>query len=128
MRFLRLEEVLYLHYQAIRRYGGSAGVRDIGLLHSALERPKMGFGSRALYRTLADKAAALVESLVINHPFVDGNKRVAAYALGMFLRLNRRALKVRRLELSEFILAVARHKLDRTAMRDWIRRHSRPGS
>lgn len=81
--FVTLEEVLYLHVELIRRFGGTLGVRDEGLLESALARPRSGY-----YRSLSEQAAALFQSLARNHAFVDGNKRVAFATMAIFLRLN----------------------------------------
>lgn len=81
--FLTLEEVLELHAELIRRFGGGGGVRDRGLLESALARPRTGY-----YETLSLQAAALLQSLCQNHAFVDGNKRVAFAATTIFLRVN----------------------------------------
>lgn len=89
VRFLSTDEVLAMHVRLIERFGGSEGVRDPGLLESALYRPQCGY-----YDDLAQMAAALFESLVMNHPFVDGDKRVAFFATDTFLRLNGHFLEV----------------------------------
>ncbi len=89
VQFLSVDEVLAIHERLIDRFGGPAGVRDIGLLESALFRPQTGY-----YERLDQMAAALFESLLINHPFVDGNKRVAFFATDVFLRLNGWKLEV----------------------------------
>ena len=81
--FLSLDEVLAIHERVIDAFGGADGVRDLGLLESALYRPQSGY-----YEDLVTMAAALFESLLMNHPFVDGNKRVAFFATDVFLRLN----------------------------------------
>ncbi len=81
--FLTLEEVLEIHNTLLQEFGGPPGVRDLGLLESALFRPRTGY-----YADLIEMAAALFESLLINHPFVDGNKRVAFFAVDIFLRIN----------------------------------------
>jgi len=81
--YLSTADALFFHQQLIERYGGSSGVRDAGALESALHRPQTGY-----YDTLIHEAAALLESLVQNHPFVDGNKRVAFAVVDVFLRIN----------------------------------------
>ena len=81
--FLTLEEVLEIHATLLQEFGGPPGVRDLGLLESALFRPRTGY-----YVDLIEMAAALFESLLMNHPFVDGNKRVAFFAVDVFLRIN----------------------------------------
>ena len=83
VKFLTLEEVLEIHETLIFEFGGPPGVRDLGLLESALFRPRTGY-----YEDLIEMAAALFESLLMNHPFVDGNKRVAFFAVDVFLRIN----------------------------------------
>lgn len=88
-QFLSVDEVLLIHERLVEAYGGSKGVRDPGLLESALFRPQTGY-----YDDLAEQAAALFESLIMNHPFVDGNKRVAFFATDVFLRMNGWRLKV----------------------------------
>ena len=89
VEFLSVDEVEALHQRLIERFGGPAGIRDRGLLESALYRPRTGY-----YADLVETAAALFESLLMNHPFVDGNKRVAFFATDVFLRLNGWRLKV----------------------------------
>lgn len=84
-----LEEALYLHDILIQRFGGASGVLDKGSLESALARPRSGY-----YRSLSEQAAALMQSLAMNHPFVDGNKRVAFALTAIFLKLNGLSLKV----------------------------------
>ncbi len=81
--FLTLEEALEIHTTLLEEFGGPPGVRDLGLLESALFRPRTGY-----YADLIEMAAALFESLLMNHPFVDGNKRVAFFAVDIFLRIN----------------------------------------
>ena len=83
VQFLSFDEVLAIHDRVIEAFGGTPGVRDRGLLVSALYRPQSGY-----YENLDEMAAALFESLLINHPFVDGNKRVAFFAADVFFRLN----------------------------------------
>lgn len=81
--YVTTADALFFHTQLIERYGGATGIRDLGALESALHRPQTGY-----YETLVHEAAALCESLVQNHPFVDGNKRVAFAVLDVFQRIN----------------------------------------
>jgi death-on-curing protein len=81
--YVTTAEALFFHKVLIERYGGASGIRDAGALESALHRPQTGY-----YDTIIDEAAALLESLVHNHPFVDGNKRVAFAVVDVFLRIN----------------------------------------
>jgi death-on-curing protein len=100
VQFLSVDEVLAIHERLIVRFGGSAGVRDQGLLESALYRPQTGY-----YEDLASMAAALFESLLLNHAFIDGNKRVAFFATDVFLRLNSWKLSVDGIEAHRFLIA-----------------------
>ena len=97
--YLTLQETLELHEQLILRFGGPAGVRDMGLLESALIRPQSGY-----YETLSMQAAALLQSLCQNHCFVDGNKRVAFAATAIFLRMNGYRLRVQADEGETFLI------------------------
>ena len=119
--FLSLEEVLFLHAELIRRFGGNGGLRDRGLLESALARPRSGY-----YETLSLQAAALLQSLCQNHAFVDGNKRVAFAATAIFLRMNGHSLRVTPDEGERFLIdraIVGRAPLDEIA--GWLERHMR---
>ncbi len=87
--YLSVEEVLCLHEDVIERFGGSPGVRDMGLVESALARPRSGY-----YLSLSQQAAALLQSFAMNHAFVDGNKRVAFASCAVFLRMNGYRLEV----------------------------------
>lgn len=107
IRFLALEEVLALHADQIERYGGSAGVRDLGLLESAVATPESTFGDGYLHGTLPEMAAAYLFHLAKNHPFLDGNKRVAAAAMIMFVYLNDHDLVCDEDDLVELTLGVA---------------------
>lgn len=97
--YLTLQETLELHEQLIQRFGGSVGVRDMGLLESALLRPQTGY-----YDTLSLQAAALLQSLIQNHCFIDGNKRVAFAATAIFLRMNGYRLKVEAVSGEVFLI------------------------
>jgi death-on-curing protein len=99
VQFLSLDEVLAIHERLIERFGGATGVRDHGLLESALFRPQTGY-----YDTLEEMAAAMFESLLINHPFVDGNKRVAFFSTDVFLRLNGYRLRVEAQSAHRFLM------------------------
>jgi len=117
-----LEEALYLHQVLLEEFGGSAGVLDYGLLESALARPRSGY-----YKTLAEQAAALLHSLALNHPFVDGNKRVAVALTAVFLRLNGFALKTSTSEGREFIEEqLIAGKLEFTKVTAWLEKRMLP--
>lgn len=99
--FLSRDEVLAIHSTLLECFGGPAGVRDYGLLESALYRPQTGH-----YADLAEMATALFESLIMNHPFIDGNKRVAFFATDVFLRLNGYKLQVDAHEAHRFLIGL----------------------
>ena len=107
IRFLGLEENLALHADQIERYGGSAGMRDLGLLESAVAAPESSFGGGCLHGSLPEMAAAYLFHLAQNHAFVDGNKRIAAAAMIMFVYLNDHDLECDEDELVELTVGVA---------------------
>jgi death-on-curing protein len=117
VQHLTVEEALHIHESLIERFGGEPGVRDPGLLESALFRPRTGY-----YADLAEMAAALFESLLINHPFVDGNKRAAFFATDVFLRLNGYRLEVEAGEAATLLEdALAEGTADYAHLLPWIR-------
>jgi death-on-curing protein len=118
VQFLSLDEVLAIHESLVDRFGGIGGVRDLGLLESALFRPRTGY-----YRDLVEMAAALFESLIMNHPFFDGNKRVAFFATDVFLRLNDYRIKVEAQEGHTFLIGLLdRGECTFQNLEPWIRR------
>ena len=120
MRYLRLNEILKLHDRVLAQSGGSAGVRDIGGLESALGQPQMTFSDIALYPSIAEKAAALGFSIIQNHPFVDGNKRTGHAAMEVFLMLNGFEITKSVDEQESVILQVASGNLERHTFADWL--------
>lgn len=126
MQYLTLQEVLLLHARLIQRTGGTAGLRDLGLLQSALARPQATFADADLYPDLCLKAAALLHALCQNHPFVDGNKRVAIVAAGIFLELNGRALTATNDQALDLMRSVATGRLNVEAIAAWLQAHSEP--
>jgi death-on-curing protein len=92
IRYLTLMEVLQLHRRILEQSGGASGIRDLGLLESVLAQPRMTFGGEDLYPTLLEKAATLGFSIILNHPFIDGNKRTGHAATETFLVLNGMAI------------------------------------
>ena len=123
--YLSLDQVLALHRALIDEYGGAHGLREKGGLDSALARPRMTFGGEDLHPEVADKAAALWHSLVMNHPFTDGNKRIGAMAAELFLGLNGVDLLSTDDELVAATLATARGEMSAEALAIWIRQRSR---
>lgn len=121
IEYLSVAQVLDLHAFQTVRFGGSKRVRDRGALEAAVARPQMTFGGDDLYPDLAAKAAALMHSLIQNHPFVDGNKRVGAHAGLLFVRINGHRLAISPAELTATVMAVARGELAAEALAIWIR-------
>jgi death-on-curing protein len=126
MRYLRLSEVLELHRLVIASSGGSDGIRDLGALKSALAQPRMTFGGNDLYTTLFEKAAALCHSLVSNHPFLDGNKRVGHAAMETMLVLNGYHIDARVDEQEELFLDLACGMVSREELAGWLAKKTRP--
>ncbi len=119
-RFLDAATVLMLHTRQIERFGGTAGVRDVGLLDSALAQPQATFGGELLHPTLAEQAAAYLYHLSKNHPFVDGNKRTAFAVMDTFLRLNGKCLLLTNDEAYDLVMQTAQGQLDKPALADLI--------
>jgi death on curing protein len=124
MTFLTIEQVLFLHARLIDETGGSHGVRDLGLLLSAVGRLQASFEGRDLYPDLFAKAAALLDSLIRNHPFVDGNKRTGVSAAGLFLVRNGYRLTASNPDLEGLALAVAQSKMTIEQAASWLREHA----
>ena len=123
MRYLTLNEVLFLYRRVIRESGGIAGIRDLGLLESALAQPRQTFGGTELYPSIAEKAATLGFSLIKNHPFIDGNKRIGHAAMEVFLVLNRYEIQAVVDEQEQVILDVAAGRMNREDFTHWIAAH-----
>jgi death-on-curing protein len=121
IRYLSLEEVLELHRLVLRQSGGLEGVRDLGGLESAVAQPQMTFDGQDLYPCLPTKAAAMGFSLIRNHPFVDGNKRIGHLAMEMFLVLNGHELDAGVDEQERIILGLAAGELSREEFAGWVR-------
>ena len=118
VQFLTLDEVLEIHTVLIERFGGPPGVRDLGLLESALYRPRSGY-----YDDLVEMASAMFESLIKNHPFVDGNKRVAFFATDVFLRLNGYKFQVEAISAHQFLMELFEtNDCDLEHLRPWVGR------
>lgn len=123
MRYLSLPEVLDLHERIIATSGGTRGIRDIGLLESAVNQPRVTFEQTDLYPNVVSKAAALCHSLIMNHPFVDGNKRVGHAVMETFLILNGLEIDANVDEQERIILDVAAGKLRREQFTSWLSKH-----
>src|SRR5262245_27205013 len=108
----------------IKLFGGSNGVRDLGLLESAAARPQASFDGVDMYESIFDKGAALLHSLLKNHPFVDGNKRTAVASTGIFLKINNYRLINQHEKELEFALKVENESLSFEDIADWLKKHS----
>lgn len=121
IHYVDLIEILHVHSRIIQQSGGSDGVRDLAMLESALSQPRMTFGGQDLYPTIPEKAASLGFSLVANHPFVDGNKRIGHAAVEAFLMRNGWELVGDVDEQEAVILRVASGELSRDEFTAWVR-------
>ena len=115
--------MLDIHRHILEQSGGLAGIRDFGALESALAQPKMTFEGEDLYPTLVDKAVALAYSLINNHPFVDGNKRIGHAAMEIFLILNGFEIEASIDEQEQIIVGVASGKVKREVLKEWLSLH-----
>jgi death on curing protein len=125
MRYLTISEVLDIHEKLLQQSGGAKGIRDLGALESAISQPFMQFGGNDLYPDLISKASALCFSLVMNHPFIDGNKRVGHAAMEIFLVLNNREIIADVEEQEEVMFNLAAGKLNRDNFSAWLKNHIR---
>ena len=119
--YLSAEQIEALHDLQIESFGGAAGLRDRGALEAAAARPAMTFGGEDLYPDVAAKAGALMHSLVMNHPFVDGNKRAGAASAEFFLNQNGHRLTASDREFVEITFAAARGEVDAESLAIWFR-------
>ncbi|MGI6094141.1 MAG: type II toxin-antitoxin system death-on-curing family toxin [Lachnospiraceae bacterium] len=120
---LTKEQVLLLHAQIIEATGGSDGIRDVGLLESALESPFQSYGNEELYPSIQAKAARLCYGLVKNHAMIDGNKRIGCHVMLVFLALNGYEIEYTQKELSDLILDVAADKKQYEDILQWLLAH-----
>lgn len=124
--FLTLDEVVEIHSSEIELHGGSHGIRDLGLLQSALAMPAAGFGDNYLHETLFDKAAAYLFHLVKNHPFIDGNKRVGLATASVFLMLNGVEKTADQDAFADRVLAVAEGRAGKLEIAAFLAKHTSP--
>ena len=127
VRFLSVDNVFRIHEETIACEGGAGGIRDLGLLTSAVAMPRQRFGGKYLHPDLSAMAAAYLYHLCVNHPFVDGNKRVAAITSLIFLAENGVPLEVDEDVLYETVMAVAAGRLSKSVLTDWFRRQTGQG-
>jgi death on curing protein len=128
MKYLTAKDVLLLHQMQIDEFGGSHGLRDLGLLESAVMRPQASFDGTDLYKTIFEKGAALVYSLLKNHQFVDGNKRTAMFSVMTFLELNGYKFNATKEDIVEYALYIENSKPEIGEISDWLKKHSQVSS
>lgn len=126
MIYLTAEQVLFLHARVVEETGGSHGLRDVGLLESAIARPQASFEGDDLYPDLWAKTAALTESLIGNHPFVDGNKRTGLSAAALFLLRNGFRTTATNAEMEAFGVRVASGGISLDELSSWWKAHTEP--
>jgi death-on-curing protein len=120
-----VEDLIFIHSAAISRYGGASGIRDVGSLEAAVSRPYMSFSGQEMFSGPFAKAAALMESVIQRHPFVDGNKRTgAASAIYLLRRHGYRLVRVTNAQLVELSLNVAAHRMDTEELEAWFEDHA----
>lgn len=124
IRYLTLIEVLELHRRILEQSGGALSIRDMGLLESAIAQPRMTFGGEDLYPSLLEKAAALGFSIIMNHPFVDGNKRTGHAATETFLVLNGLEINASVDEQERMMMAIASSKQEREVFVEWLQQNT----
>jgi death-on-curing protein len=122
--FLTVEDVIEIHADQIRRYGGTLGIRDVELLQAAASMPQSGFGDRYFHVDLFEMAAAYLYHLVQNHPFVDGNKRAGAMVAFVFMKLNGLTLVADEEEFETLVLDAAQGKADKGIIAQFFRMHA----
>ena len=120
-QYLILDDVLVIHDNMIELYGGSFGIRDVGLIQSAIARPQASFGGEDLYPTIFDKAAALFHSLMFNHAFVDGNKRTTMVTTARFLFINGYELIAIEKEMVTYAIKVENMHLSLEQIAKWLK-------
>jgi death on curing protein len=123
MKYLTIKALMTLYDRVIATSGGSSGIRDLGLIESALKQPRQTFGGEELYPTVEDKASLICFALVKNHPFVDGNKRIGHAAMEKFLEINGYKFVADTDEQEATILALASGNLTREELLEWVRAH-----
>ena len=123
--FLKLEEVIAIHHDQIKRYGGSHGIHDLNLLISAISRPQATFAGEDLYPNVFLKASELMHSLILNHSFIDGNKRTAVISSARFLYINGYKLNVTKKDLIKITLDVESKKTDIAQLSYWLKKNSK---
>jgi death-on-curing protein len=126
VRTIDLDSVLRLHERILHETGGASGVRDLGTLTAAIERPASGFGNTELFRTVFLKAAALAHGIATSHPFVDGNKRTALAAAATALHINGYVLRAPPAEQERIMVSLALKETSLEQFAEWLEEHAEP--
>jgi len=126
MRYLTISEILQMYRFVMETSGGTFGVFSLDMLESSIAQPRATFGGKELYPTVVEKAAALGFSLIMNHPFVDGNKRIGHAAMEVFLVMNGYEIVASVGEQEGIVLHLAAGKIDRDAFVRWLKQHIKP--
>ena len=124
IRFLNLDEVLRIHTRMLRLYGGEQGVRDLSLLESAIHMPMSGMGGEYFHQDLFEMATAYAFHILMNHPFMDGNKRTGLAAAVVFLKRNGFSLRCGEPELADLMISVTTGRTDKATLANEIRNHA----
>ena len=119
-KFISLSFVLKIHQRQIKQFGGTLGLRDEGLLESALAQPQASFAGQLLHPTIAEQASAYLYHLAKNHPFIDGNKRTALATMDTFLRINGHSLALTNTQVYELVINVAQGKMSKSELAEFL--------
>ena len=125
MKYLKVKDVLLLHNLAINNFGGSHGIRDLGLLESAVGRPQATYGGEELYPDIYLKGAALVHSLLLNHQFVDGNKRTAMFSVMEFMELNGYRMTASQDDVVKCAMWIENDKPEIEEIAEWLKKNTK---
>jgi len=120
---INLEDVLKIHEFLINKFGGSQGVRDLNLLQSAISRPYQTFNQENLYKIPIEKAAAIIESIIKNHPFIDGNKRTGYVLMRLILMDHGLDISANHNDKYDFVISIASGNLNYDQIKEWIKDH-----
>lgn len=121
---ISIDDILQLHKLSIEKFGGSHGLRDFGLLESAVARPYQTFGGEDLYPEIFGKAAAITESIIINHPFIDGNKRTGFLAMFTMLKEDNYRLTVNQEAAYIFTIKISTGEINFEGIVDWLKNNT----
>ncbi|MBX9254401.1 type II toxin-antitoxin system death-on-curing family toxin [Desmonostoc muscorum CCALA 125] len=122
-KFLTISQVLHIHQRQIQKFGGTSGVRDEGLLDSALAQPQVTFGGELLHPTISEQAAAYLYHLAMNHPFIDGNKRTAFAVMDTFITLNGYSLNLSQEQAYNLVIQVVQREISKEELSAFLELH-----